>query len=76
MDYPTFMLFVKEKSLQPKSAKQAENIKKQQDLQAQETPTTVRPFSINNIVGFFKNSITKVKDGIKKYDEERRCNLQ
>lgn len=75
MDYPTFMLFIKEKDLQPKSAKQAENIKKQQDLQQRETPTTARPFSIGNIIGFFKNSITKVKDGIKKFDEERTEDL-
>ncbi len=75
MDYPTFMIFVKEKELQPKSKKQADVIKKRQDIKDQETPTTRRWFSINNLIGFFKNSISKIKDAIKKYDEERTEDL-
>jgi hypothetical protein len=75
MDYPTFMLFVKEKKLEPKSEKQAKAIKKPQDLKNQETPTTIRGFSINNMISFFKNTANKVKDAVKKYDEERSEDL-
>lgn len=75
MDYPTFLLFVTEKKLQPKSKKQSENIQKKQDLESNETPTTVRGFSINNVMGFFKNSFTRLKDNIKKFDEERTEDL-
>jgi len=75
MDYSTFLLFIKEKKLQPKTQKQAEALKKQQDLKNQETPMTVHGFSINNVLGFFKNSFTKLKDSIKKYDEERTEDL-
>jgi hypothetical protein len=41
----------------------------------QETPTTVRGFSINNVVSFFTNGVSKLKDGIKKYDDERTEDL-
>ena len=41
----------------------------------EETPTTVRGFSINNIMSFFKNGVSKIKDGIKKYDDERTEDL-
>jgi len=75
MDYPTFILFVKEKGLQPKSKEQAELLKKKQDLKDKETATTRRGFSINNIVSFFTNGFSKVKDAIKKYDEERAEDL-
>jgi len=75
MDYPTFMLFIKEKKLEPKSDTQAKNIKKKEDLKNQETPTTVRGFSINNVISFFTNSVKKVGDAVKKYDEERSEDL-
>lgn len=74
MDYSSFMLFVQEKKLQPKCKEQTQAIttKVKED---DEVPTTVRGFSINNIVGFFKNGVNKIKDGIKKYDEERTEDL-
>jgi len=75
MDYPTFLIFIKEKWLQPKSREQAEDMKNKQKIENQETPTTVRGFSINNIIGFFKNWFTKINDAIKKYDEERTEDL-
>lgn len=75
MDYANFILFITEKGLQPKSEKQADVLKKQQELKSQETPTTIHRFSINNVIGFFKNTVSKMKDGIKKYDEERTEDL-
>jgi len=75
MDYATFMIFIKEKWLQPKTKKQAETMKKNPLGEDRETPTTKRPFSINNIFGFFKNTFSKVKDSIKKYDDERTEDL-
>jgi len=74
MDYTTFILFIKEKWLQPKCAEQIKAI----DVQAkedQEVPTTVRGFSINNVISFFKNGANKIKDSVKKYDEERADDL-
>jgi len=70
MDYATFMLFIQEKKLQPKCEAQIKDIYASKDAQDEETPTTVRWFSINSVVGFFKNSFNKLKDSIKKYDEE------
>ena len=32
-------------------------------------------FSINNVLSFFKNSVSKVGDAIKKHDEERAEDL-
>lgn len=75
MDYATFMLFVKEKKLQPKCEDQIKNIYESKQAQDEETPTTVRGFSINNVFSFFKNSVSKLKDGIKKFDEERSEDL-
>gem|GEM_PF-885495 len=75
MDYATFLIFIKEKKLQAKTDKQAERMKKNTSGDDKETPTTVRGFSINNMLGFFKNGISKVKDSIKKYDEERTEDL-
>lgn len=76
MDYDTFIAFISSKSLQPKSKQQWEEIKKKlywwPDIgEKQKIPF----FSINNIVGFFKNIPGKVKDGIKKYDEEKTEDL-
>lgn len=70
MDYTTFMIFIKEKWLQPKCKEQLDAINPK-DLKDKEVPTTVRGFSINNVVNFFKSSFNKINDGIKKYDEER-----
>jgi len=75
MDYPTFMLFVKEKWLQPKTKEQAKLLTQKQNLKDQETATTKRWFSINNVVSFFTNGFSKLKDAIKKYDEERAEDL-
>lgn len=74
MDYTTFMLFIKEKWLQPKCKEQTQaiNVKVTEDS---EIPTTVRGFSISNIIGFFTNGISKLKEGIKKYDDERTEDL-
>ncbi len=69
MDYPSFMLFIKEKWLQPKCKEQLTSINKKVS-EDKETPTTVRWFSISNIFGFFKNSFSKINDSIKKYDDE------
>ncbi len=71
MDYVSFMLFVKEKWLQPKCKDQVDDISKKVAATKEETPTTVHGFSINNIVSFFKNGVSKIKDSIKKYDDER-----
>jgi len=71
MDYTNFILFINEKKLQPKSDKQADVLKKQQELKNQETPITIRRFSIKNVIGFFKNTVSKIQDSVKKYDEER-----
>jgi hypothetical protein len=75
MDYPTFLTFIREKWLQPKTKEQADDMKKQQDIKNRETPTTNRPFSIGNFVSFFKNSFSKLKDAIKKYDDEKAEDL-
>lgn len=75
MDYASFMLFVKEKWLQPKCKEQIQGISTQAAAKAEETPTTVRWFSLNNVFSFFKNGISKIQDGIKKYDEERAEDL-
>lgn len=75
MDYATFLIFIKEKNLQAKTDKQAERMKKHTSGDDKETPTTVHGFSINNILGFFKNGISKINDSIKKYDEERTEDL-
>ena len=71
MDYASFILFVKEKWLQPKCKEQIQAITTQATASAEEIPTTVRWFSINNIISFFKNGASKIKDGVKKYDDER-----
>lgn len=75
MDYANFMIFIKEKWLQPKTKKQAETMEKKSIWEDKETAKTVRWFSINNVLGFFKNSFSKVKDSIKKYDDERTEDL-
>lgn len=75
MDYVSFMLFVKDKWLQPKCKDQIQDIQKKADVEKEETPTTVHWFSINNIIGFFKNGVSKIKDSIKKYDDERTEDL-
>ncbi|MCX6823849.1 MAG: hypothetical protein NT085_01880 [candidate division SR1 bacterium] len=74
MDYVTFMLFVKEKGLQPKCKEQTQAIsaKVKEDT---EVATTSRGFSINNIMSFFTNGVNKIKDGMKKYDDERSEDL-
>jgi hypothetical protein len=56
--------------LQPKCKEQVQAINTKVAETKSETPTTVRGFSINSVVGFFKNATNKLKDGIKKYDEE------
>lgn len=75
MDYTTFMLFVKEKWLQPKCKEQLEIIDKKAQANEEATPTTIRWFSFNNIISFFKNGVSKIQDGIKKYDDERTEDL-
>jgi hypothetical protein len=75
MDYANFLILVKEKWLQPKTEEQAERMKKNVPWEDKEAPTTVRWFSINNVISFFKNWASKLKDGIKKYDEERAEDL-
>lgn len=74
MDYVSFMLFIKEKWLQPKCKDQLQaiNAKVKEDT---EIPTTVRGYSINNVISFFKNGVSKIKDGMKKYDDERSEDL-
>ena len=74
MDYATFMLFVEEKWLQPKCKKQMQAITTKV-AEDQETPTTVRKFSIGNVMSFFTNGVSKIKDGLKKYDDERAEDL-
>lgn len=71
MDYPSFLLFIKEKWLQPKSKEQANLLEKKQDLKNKETATTSRPFSISNVVWLFKNGFSKITDAIKKNDDEK-----
>ncbi len=75
MDYPTFMLFIKEKWLQPKCKEQVQEIDKKSEANEEETPLTARWFSINNLFSFFKNGVSKLQDGIKKYDEARTEDL-
>lgn len=75
MDYASFMLFVKEKWLQAKCKEQIQSISTQAAANGEETPTTVRWFSLNNVFSFFKNGISKIQDGIKKYDDERAEDL-
>lgn len=76
MDYDTFIAFVSSKSLQPKSKEQADTIKKKNyDWTEVWAKDKVPFFSINNIIGFVKNIPGKVKDGIKKYDEEKTEDL-
>jgi hypothetical protein len=55
MDYPTFLLFINEKKLQPKSKKQADLMKKREDLKSKEVETTRKGFSIKNVASFFTN---------------------
>ncbi|MEI7919474.1 MAG: hypothetical protein WCH65_04690 [bacterium] len=50
MDYATFMLFIKEKKLQPKCQDQITSLYKKAKAEKEETPTTVRGFSINNVL--------------------------
>jgi len=49
MDYPSFLLFINEKKLQPKSKAQATAMKKNQETKDQETPTTKKAFGIAHI---------------------------
>ena len=74
MDYATFMLFIKDKWLQPKCSEQLQDIRTHV-TENNEVATTKHWFSINSVFGFFKNSINKIKDGVKKYDEERTEDL-
>ena len=71
MDYATFLLFIKEKGLQPKCEKQTKQMTSKQTVADQETPTTRRGYSIGNIISFFTNWASKIKDSMKKYDDER-----
>lgn len=76
MDYDTFIAFVSSKSLQPKTKEQADTIqKKSYDWTEVWAKDKIPFFSINNIIGFVKNIPGKVKDGIKKYDEEKTDDL-
>jgi hypothetical protein len=50
MDYATFMLFIKEKKLQPKCQDQITSLHAKAKAEKEETPTTVRGFSINNVL--------------------------
>jgi len=75
MDYATFMLFIQEKKLQPKCEEQIKDIYTTKKAQEEETPTTIKWFSISNVIWVFKNTISKVKDWIKKFDEERTDDL-
>jgi hypothetical protein len=56
MDYNMFLLFVASKKLQPKTKEQVQSIKfaKERNLQDKEVEKRITPFSINNIIGFFK----------------------
>lgn len=74
MDYASFILFVKEKWLQPKCKKQLEQINSVVEKD-DEVPAKKRGFSINNMVSFFTTGANKIKDSIKKYDEERNEDL-
>ncbi len=76
MDYDTFVAFIGSKALQPKSKEQAEAIKKKNyEWPDSGSKDKIPFFSINNIVSFVKNIPGKVKDGIKKYDEEKTEDL-
>lgn len=75
MDYATFLLFIQEKKLKPKCTEEINDIYSTKKAEDEETKTTVRPYSIMNIVSFFKNSANKVKDAIKKNDDERTEDL-
>ncbi|HBB04123.1 TPA: hypothetical protein DCZ39_04480 [Patescibacteria group bacterium] len=57
--------------MQPKSEEQSKQMQTKQKIIDQETPTAKYGYSINNIMGFFKNGISKITDSIKKYDDER-----
>ena len=76
MDYDTFITFISSKKLQPKSKEQWDDIKKKvywwPDAWAKEKMPF---FSINSVISFFKNIPGKVKDGVKKYDEEKTEDL-
>ncbi|MEI6774440.1 MAG: hypothetical protein WCL18_06750 [bacterium] len=60
--------------MQPKCKKQMQAITTKV-AEDQETPTTVRKFSIGNVMSFFTNGVSKIKDGLKKYDDERAEDL-
>ncbi len=75
MDYATFLLFVQEKKLRPKCKEEINDIYSTKQAQDEEVPTTVRPYSIMNIMSFFKNSANKIKDSMKKNDEARAEDL-
>ena len=74
MDYANFLLFVAGKKLEPQASVED---KKAKDLTTKDSSPDLEPqkkktrFSINNIASFFKTTVNKVKDGIKKYDEDR-----
>lgn len=74
MDYANFILFVAGKKLEPQAS---DKDQKEKNLQVKNDSPDLEPqkkktkFSINNIGSFFKTSVNKIKDGIKKYDEER-----
>lgn len=76
MDPTSFALFIAGKKLQPKASK---DIKQKKELKAEGEDrgfNRKKPrFSINNIASFFTLSVNKVKDGIKKYDEEKADDL-
>lgn len=74
MDYANFILFVASKRLQPQAnldAKNKKDLTVKKDSPDLEPKKQKRGYSINNIASFFKTSVGKIKDGIKKYDEER-----
>jgi len=74
MDYAEFILFVTSKKLEPQplpEVKKSKDISTADDSPDLEPKKKKRPYNINNIASFFKTVTGKLKDGIKKYDEER-----
>lgn len=71
MDPVMFALFAASKKLQPKPHKQ-EMEKNKVGVTKEEGRTQRKPwFSVKNMLGFFSSGAEKIKNGIKKYDEEK-----
>lgn len=74
MDYASFILFVAGKRLEPQASLETKTAT-EQDVDPSKPDRYPKrkslKFSINNIKSFFKNSVGKIKDSIKKYDEDR-----